>query len=159
MKTARFFTLIILSLCLLGPQMLLAQGRRDNTARDSLRREMRRIARLRSREVEPVRIDSALLDGDMRMVGKDGRIALSLEGGGARGLYHIGVIKALEENDIPIDYISGTSMGAIIAALYAAGYSPEEIEAVATSGQVEEWVSGKIDERYKFFYNERENTP
>ena len=81
MKTARFFTLIILSLCLLGPQMLLAQGRRDNTARDSLRREMRRAARLRSREVEPVRIDSALLEGDMRMVGKDGRIALSLEGG------------------------------------------------------------------------------
>ncbi|MBQ2008217.1 MAG: patatin-like phospholipase family protein [Alistipes sp.] len=159
MKTARFFTLIILSLCLLCPQMLSAQGRRDNTARDSLRREMRRTARLRAREVEPVRIDSALLEGNMRMVGTDGRIALSLEGGGARGLYHIGVIKALEENDIPIDYISGTSMGAIIAALYAAGYSPEEIEAVATSGQVEEWVSGKIDERYKFFYNERENTP
>ncbi|MBO7343927.1 MAG: patatin-like phospholipase family protein, partial [Alistipes sp.] len=120
---------------------------------------MRLIARLRSSEVEPVRIDSALLDGGVRRVGERGRIALSLEGGGARGLYHIGVNKALEENDIPIDYISGTSMGAIIAALYAAGYSPEEIEDVATSGQVEEWVSGKIDERYKFFYNERENTP
>ncbi|MBO5688053.1 MAG: patatin-like phospholipase family protein, partial [Alistipes sp.] len=68
---------------------------------------MRRAARLRSREVEPVRIDSALLEGGVRRVGERGRIALSLEGGGARGLYHIGVIKALEENDIPIDYISG----------------------------------------------------
>ena len=159
MKTARFFTLIILSLCLLCPQMLSAQGRRDNTARDSLRREMRRTARLRAREMEPVRIDSVLLTGALREVGEDGRIALTLEGGGARGLYHIGVIKALEENEIPIDYISGTSMGAIIAALYASGYSVEEMEALATSGEVEKWVSGKIDDRYKFFYNERENTP
>ena len=159
MKTARFFTLIILSLCLLCPQMLSAQGLRDNTARDSLRREMRRMARLRSREAEPVRIDSVLLTGALSEVGEDGRIALTLEGGGARGLYHIGVIKALEENEIPIDYISGTSMGAIIAALYAAGYSVEEMEALATSGEVEKWVSGKIDDRYKFFYNERENTP
>ena len=96
MKTARFFTLIILSLCLLCPQMLSAQGLRDNTARDSLRREVRRVARSRSRDVEPVRIDSTLLAGGLRMVGEEGRIALSLEGGGARGLYHIGVIKALE---------------------------------------------------------------
>ena len=48
-----------------------------------------------------------------------------MSGGGARGLAHIGVIKALEENNIPIDYVAGTSMCAIIAALYAMGYSPE----------------------------------
>ena len=49
------------------------------------------------------------------------RVGLVLSGGGAKGLYHIGVIRALEENGIPIDYISGTSMGAIICGLYAVG--------------------------------------
>lgn len=155
MKTARFFTLFILSLCLVCVQMLSAAETMPSHRRDSVRRDVRqRIAK-----DEPPRIDSALLTGALREVGEDGRIALTLEGGGARGLYHIGVIKALEENEIPIDYISGTSMGAIIAALYASGYSVEEMEALATSGEVEKWVSGKIDDRYKFFYNERENTP
>ena len=46
-------------------------------------------------------------------------VGLVLSGGGAKGLYHIGVIQALEENEIPIDYVAGTSMGSIIAALYA----------------------------------------
>ena len=155
MKTARFFTLFILSLCLVCVQMLSAAETMPSLGRDSVRRDVRqRIAK-----DEPPRIDSVLLTGALREVGEDGRIALTLEGGGARGLYHIGVIKALEENEIPIDYISGTSMGAIIAALYASGYSAEEMEAIATSGEVEKWVSGKIDDRYKFFYNERENTP
>lgn len=55
------------------------------------------------------------------------KIALVLSGGGARGIVHIGVIKALEEADIPIDYIVGTSMGAIIGGLYASGYSTDEL--------------------------------
>ena len=49
------------------------------------------------------------------------KVGLVLSGGGAKGLAHIAVIRALEENGIPIDYISGTSMGAIVAGLYAAG--------------------------------------
>ena len=53
-----------------------------------------------------------------------------MSGGGARGLAHIGVIKMLEENNIPIDYVAGTSMGAIIAALYSMGYTPEEMIAM-----------------------------
>ena len=60
-------------------------------------------------------------------------VGLVLSGGGAKGLYHIGVIQALEENEIPIDYVAGTSMGSIIAALYAAGYSPEEMRAIVDS--------------------------
>ncbi len=159
MKTARFFTLIILSFCLLCPQILSAVEPMASQKRDSVRRAERRMARQRQTKVEPTRLDSALLQGELQEVAEDGRIALTLEGGGARGLYHIGVIKALEQNEIPIDYISGTSMGAIIAALYASGYTVEEMEALATSGEVEKWVSGKIDDRYKFFYNERENTP
>ena len=48
-------------------------------------------------------------------------VGLVLSGGGAKGIAHIGVIQALEENDIPIDYIAGTSMGAIVGALYSMG--------------------------------------
>jgi len=56
------------------------------------------------------------------------KIGLVLSGGGARGFAHIGVLKVLEENNIPIDYIVGTSMGSIIGGLYAIGLTPEEIE-------------------------------
>lgn len=54
-------------------------------------------------------------------------IGLALSGGGAKGLAHIGVIKALNDFGIHIDYISGTSSGSIIAALFSAGYTPNEI--------------------------------
>jgi len=59
------------------------------------------------------------------------RIGLVLSGGGARGLAHIGVIRALEERNIKIHAITGTSMGAIVGALYASGKNPDEIEAIA----------------------------
>jgi NTE family protein len=55
------------------------------------------------------------------------KIGLALSGGGIRGISHLGVIKALEENSIPIDHISGTSSGAICGVFYAAGFSPDEI--------------------------------
>lgn len=56
------------------------------------------------------------------------KIGLALSGGGARGGAHVGVLKALEELNIPIDYIAGTSMGSIVGGFYAAGYSADEIE-------------------------------
>ena len=52
-------------------------------------------------------------------------VGLVLSCGGAKGIGHIEVIRTLEENNIPIDYIAGTSIGAIVAGLYAAGYSPD----------------------------------
>ncbi len=55
------------------------------------------------------------------------KIGLSLSGGGVKGAAHIGVLKALEEEKIGINYISGTSSGSIVAALYAIGYRPNEI--------------------------------
>ena len=58
------------------------------------------------------------------------RIGLVLSGGGARGAAHVGVIKVLEENRIPIDMIAGTSFGAIVGGLYASGYSASELEAI-----------------------------
>lgn len=59
-------------------------------------------------------------------------IGLVLEGGGAMGIAHIGVLQWLEENHIPIDRLSGTSMGSLVGALYASGRTVKEIEAVAT---------------------------
>ena len=56
------------------------------------------------------------------------KIGLVLGGGGARGAAHVGVLKVLEQLHIPIDYIAGNSMGAIIGGLYASGFTPEEIE-------------------------------
>ncbi|NMB72125.1 MAG: patatin, partial [Bacteroidales bacterium] len=61
------------------------------------------------------------------------KIGLVLSGGGAKGLAHIGAIKVLEEAGIKPDYITGTSMGSIVGALYAIGYSPGQIEAIARS--------------------------
>lgn len=83
-------------------------------------------------------------------------VGVVLSGGGAKGLYHIGVLRALEENDIPIDYISGTSMGSIIGGLYAAGYTLDEMEAVALSGDMDRWVSGQIKSTYKNYFMERD---
>lgn len=52
------------------------------------------------------------------------KVGLVLSGVGARGVAHVGVIKVLEEAGIPIDYIAGTSMGSLVGALYAIGYTP-----------------------------------
>ena len=61
------------------------------------------------------------------------RIGLVLSGGGARGVAHIGVLKVLEEQHVPIDAIAGTSMGAVVGGLYASGLSAREIESIMTS--------------------------
>src|SRR5882762_8307597 len=58
-------------------------------------------------------------------------IGLALEGGGALGLAHLGVLRWLEENHIPIDRVAGTSMGSFIGALYASGKSLDEIQTMA----------------------------
>ncbi len=59
------------------------------------------------------------------------RIGLVLSGGGARGFAHIGVLKVLDSLNIPIDYIAGTSMGAVMGGLYAIGYSPHQLDSLA----------------------------
>jgi NTE family protein len=80
------------------------------------------------------------------------KVGLVLSGGGAKGVAHIGVIRALEENGIPIDYIAGTSMGAIIGGLYAAGYSPYEMEQIFLSEEFPNWITGKIDSKYIYYF-------
>lgn len=87
------------------------------------------------------------------------KVALVLSGGGAKGLAHIGVIRALEENQIPIDYVAGTSMGAIVAGLYAAGYTPDQMEELFKSEQFKFWSTGVIQEEYRYYFNKLEDTP
>ena len=79
-------------------------------------------------------------------------VALVLSGGGAKGLAHLGVIKALEENNIPVDYITGTSMGAIIGGLYACGYTPEEIEKFILSPELARWASGQSGRESMYYF-------
>lgn len=82
------------------------------------------------------------------------KIGVVLSGGGATGLAHVGVLKALEENSIPIDYITGTSAGALVGSLYAAGYSPEQIEAYILSEQFQIVASGDVKPNQNFLLRE-----
>lgn len=73
-----------------------------------------------------------------------GKVGLVLSGGGARGIAHVGVIKALEDNDIPIDYVAGTSMGSIVGSLYACGWTPDSMINMMSSPNFLDWSSGVI---------------
>lgn len=87
------------------------------------------------------------------------KVGLVLSGGGAKGLTHIGIIRALEENNIPIDYVTGTSMGAIIGSLYAMGYSPDDMERIIKSDDFKRWYSGDIQEKYIYYFKKNPPTP
>lgn len=87
------------------------------------------------------------------------KIGLVLSGGGARGIAHIGVIKALEDNNIPVDYVTGTSMGAIVGSLYAMGYSPDDIAAVLKSEDFKRWSTGELDPEYVYYYRNADPKP
>ena len=63
------------------------------------------------------------------------KVGIVLSGGGARGISHLGVLKALEELGVRFDYISGTSVGALIGAFYSQGYSPDEILGIITTSR------------------------
>lgn len=82
------------------------------------------------------------------------KIGLALGGGGAKGSAHIGVIRALEEMNIPVDYVAGTSMGAYVAGMYAMGLSSDEIEERMFST---DWMSGYSDkiERSELSYRNK----
>lgn len=87
------------------------------------------------------------------------KVGLVLSGGGAKGLAHVGVLKVLEKNRIPIDYIVGTSMGAIVGALYSAGYSPAEIEKIVLSQEFQDWVAGRPLTGKVYNYFETDSDP
>lgn len=87
------------------------------------------------------------------------KVGLVLSGGGAKGATHIGVLKSLEENGIPVDYVVGTSMGAVIGALYSMGYSPMEIEDLIASPEFQQWKTGNIDEKSIYYFKKNDPTP
>ena len=79
------------------------------------------------------------------------RIGLALSGGGARGAAHIGVLKILERERIPIDYIAGTSMGSIVGGMYASGTSLEDIESQLLAVDWDSVFEDKIDRENRSF--------
>ncbi|MDU4961417.1 MAG: patatin-like phospholipase family protein [Sporomusaceae bacterium] len=84
------------------------------------------------------------MNGKQTVKAKTPRLGLALSGGALRGLSHIGVLKALEDNSIPVDFIAGTSAGAVVAALYACGYRPDEIQTAAKAVSFSDLVKIKI---------------
>ena len=92
--------------------------------------------------------DSCRMESDIAPVS----VGLVLSGGGAKGIAEIGVIQALEENNIPIDYIAGTSMGAIVGGLYASGYTPDEMIELILSPGFSYWSTGQIDPALRYYF-------
>jgi NTE family protein len=84
------------------------------------------------------------------------RVALVLSGGGAKGGGHIGVIRALEKNHVPIHSIAGTSIGAIIGAMYASGYTPDEMETILDSEEFQRWAAGIMNSGYIYLYRKED---
>lgn len=85
------------------------------------------------------------------------KIGLVLGGGGALGLSHIGVLKVLEEHRVPVDYIGGTSMGSIIAGLYACGMGPDEMQQFLESLDWNEVMNDATPRREQFFRRKLED--
>lgn len=84
------------------------------------------------------------------------KTALVLSGGGAKALAHIGVIKALEENHIQIDYIVGSSMGAFVGAMYATGMTVAEMESYVINSDIESWISNEKDPLQLYYFMEED---
>ena len=83
------------------------------------------------------------------------KIGLVLSGGGAKGFAHIGVLKVLEEAGVKVDYIAGTSMGAVIGGLYASGYSATQIDSIFYNTDFDELLQDYIPRSSKSFYEKR----
>ena len=83
------------------------------------------------------------------------KIGLVLSGGGAKGFAHIGVLKVLDQAGIKISYIGGTSMGAVVGGLYAAGYSAHQIDSIFKATDFDALVNDFIPRASKSFYEKR----
>lgn len=84
------------------------------------------------------------------------RVGVVLSGGGSLGIAHIGVLKALEEANIPIDYIAGTSMGALVGGMYAAGWTPDEILRYMASEDFSYAAKGQIKPGYVYYFKRKD---
>lgn len=88
---------------------------------------------------------------------KKPKVGLVLSGGGAKGFAHIGVLKVLDSLNINIDYVAGTSMGAIIGALYASGYTGKQLDSIFNNLDFDDVINDNIPRAAKTFY-ERDNS-
>ena len=86
-------------------------------------------------------------------VPKNAKIGLSLSGGGAKGFAHIGVLKVLDSLGVKVDYISGTSMGAIVGGLYASGYTGKEIEKIVMDTDFYSLIANEKTRQETSFFN------
>ena len=86
---------------------------------------------------------------------KKPKIGLVLSGGGAKGFAHIGVLKEIEKAGIKIDYIGGTSMGAVIGGLYACGYTANELDSIFSGTNFDELIQDFVPRNNKTFYEKR----
>lgn len=85
------------------------------------------------------------------------KVGLVLSGGGAKGLAHIGALKVIEEAGVKIDYIGGTSMGAIIGALYASGYSASALDSIFKSTDLANLIQDNLPRSAKTFYEKEDS--
>lgn len=93
--------------------------------------------------------------GNDSVVGRP-KVGVVLSGGGAKGAAHIGVLKVIEEVGIPVDYVTGTSMGAIVGGLYALGYSPVEMDSIISRMDWSIYMSNNVPrEQLSFLDKER----
>lgn len=88
---------------------------------------------------------------------KDLKVGLVLSGGGAKGLAHIGVIKKIEEAGIQIDKIGGTSMGAIVGGLYAAGYSTDQLDSIFRQMNFKTLIQDEFPRESKTFFEKKQS--
>ncbi len=94
---------------------------------------------------DSLQVSQCLTDQDLS-------VGLVLSGGGAKGIAHVGVLRVLEEAGVRVDYISGTSMGSIVAALYSIGYTPDELSDLAIRSDWEELLTDRISRRLLSMY-------
>ena len=88
---------------------------------------------------------------------EDIKVGLVLSGGGAKGFAHIGALKVIEEAGVQIDYIGGTSMGAIIGALYASGYSANELDSIFRNTDFTKLIQDNLPRNAKTFYEKEDS--
>jgi len=98
-----------------------------------------------------------IIFGQEQTEDKDVKVGLVLSGGGAKGLAHIGALKVIEEAGVKIDYIAGTSMGAIVGALYASGYTAMELDSIFKSTDFQSLIQDNVPRSAKTFYEKEDS--
>ncbi|MEX0288535.1 MAG: patatin-like phospholipase family protein, partial [Flavobacteriaceae bacterium] len=97
------------------------------------------------------------VSGQDEQTSKPPKVGLVLSGGGAKGLAHIGALKVIEEAGVEIDYIGGTSMGAIVGALYASGYSATALDSIFRNTEFTSLIQDNLPRSAKTFYEKEDS--